>query len=147
MNSKDINKILKNCTGYIGTFPVDLLPLNIKKFPVILIVNTDPSYRPGEHWISIYIGANKTGEYFDSYGLPPLHPEIINFLDIMCPRGYNYNPHTLQCISCITCGYYCIIYVIFKSNKKSYCEFISLFSKNVYTNEVKVKNLIKNILK
>jgi len=40
--------------------------------PRLMIVNTDPSYEAGEHWIAIYVDSTGCrGEYFDSFGRRP----------------------------------------------------------------------------
>ena len=33
-------------------------------------VNTNPSYKPGEHWVAFFITPSKV-YYFDPYGIPP----------------------------------------------------------------------------
>jgi len=38
--------------------------------PHLLVCNTDPSYKPGRHWIAIYIEDGR-GEFFDSIGHRP----------------------------------------------------------------------------
>jgi len=83
MNTAEIQCILKrnNVTKYQfgGVFARDCLPLLAKH--KAYIVNLDKMNENGSHWISIYFDKNRRGEYFDSYGLPPLFPEIISFLD------------------------------------------------------------------
>ena len=145
MNTSQINSLLRNCKGYIGAFARDLIPTVIikkTKKPTLLIVNTDPSHKPGEHWITIYLDSKGSGEYFDSYGLPPLHTEIINFLNKMCPLGYGFNPVTLQCTTCITCGHYCVLFVMLRSLGYSYCDYISLFTNNTLKNENVIRKFV-----
>ncbi|KAF2880316.1 hypothetical protein ILUMI_25858 [Ignelater luminosus] len=48
----------------------DQLPTKISK-PCTVIANTDPSFRPGQHWNAFFIDENGYGEYFDSSGRPP----------------------------------------------------------------------------
>ncbi len=56
-------------------------PLNLTKaFPCFIIVNTDPSDRPGEHWVAIFIENSNTASYFCSLGSSPIQP-ISNFLN------------------------------------------------------------------
>jgi hypothetical protein len=50
-----------------GVFSSDMLPPNHR----LLVCNTDPSTRPGQHWIAIYVDENRCGEYFDSFGQSP----------------------------------------------------------------------------
>ena len=72
MDSLQIESVIKN-KRFIGVFPRDKLPKDIEDTFSALIVNTDSSSEKGEHWIAIIIFPNHTGEYFDSFGLPPLH--------------------------------------------------------------------------
>ena len=143
MDTQTINQLLKNTKYFIGTFACDLLPSRFKK-PALFVVNTDPSNRPGEHWIALFINSNGKGEYFDSFGLPPLNENIIKFLLINCPNGFLYNPRTLQCLKCITCGHYCVVYVKLRSIGKTFCNFISLFTTNTFKNEKIVRKIIEN---
>lgn len=60
----------KNVQDFIGVFASDQLP------PVIrpnsrLIVNYDPSEKPGSHWCSMYFPASAPAVWGDSYGYPP----------------------------------------------------------------------------
>lgn len=41
------------------------------KYPAMMIVNTQPSDEPGEHWLAIYITKHKHGYFFHSFGHPP----------------------------------------------------------------------------
>ena len=142
MNTKTINKLLKNEKCYIGTYSRDMLPNQIKENQ-FLIVNTDTSDRQGEHWVAIIILSDGKGEYFDSYGLPPLHNEFLDFLDYNCPNGWKFNEVTLQCLSCITCGHYCVAYIKFRCLGHSLSEFVSLFGKDLVFNDELINLYIK----
>ena len=49
---------------FCGVFPCDKLPQTIDKYPCGLVANTDPSSKPGTHWISIWIGpSNARGDH------------------------------------------------------------------------------------
>jgi hypothetical protein len=48
MNTLEINKYLRNFSQFKGTYPKDLLP-KIYELPIGIVINTDPSYEPGEH--------------------------------------------------------------------------------------------------
>jgi len=43
---------------------------NLSDDPHLLVCNTDPSYKPGSHWIAIYIEDGR-GKFFDSFGHRP----------------------------------------------------------------------------
>ena len=58
--------------NFLGVRPCDQLPKTIiRKLPAMLVINTHPSYMPGEHWLAIYITENKHGLFFDSFGHSP----------------------------------------------------------------------------
>jgi hypothetical protein len=63
MNTAQIEEFLKSTHGFQGVFSSDRLPPE----PRLLICNTDPHHRPGEHWICISVDVQGHGEYFDSF--------------------------------------------------------------------------------
>ena len=130
--------------GFKGVYPRDELP-EITRKPAALIVNTDMSSLPGEQWIAIILKRNGRGEYFDSFGLPPLHKEIIKFLNENCPNGWCYNTVTLQHFSAVTCGYYCVGDVMLRCSGFRYCEYIQLFTTIPNINDNIIVNIINKI--
>ena len=144
MNTLDINKILRKYNQFRGTYSRNLLPNKINK-PFGIVINTDPSSEPGEHWVAIYMSTEGELEYFDSFGLPPLHAEIIEFLDNNCVNGWSYNTITFQSIYSTTCGMYCVIYLYFKCTGKSFYDFTALFNYNETINDKIAKILYKGV--
>ena len=51
LNTKEIIYIFKNYKKFLGVFSINLLPYVFAKRPSGLIVNLDPSYKPGSHWV------------------------------------------------------------------------------------------------
>ena len=141
MFSTQINKLLENVPSFIGTYPRDKLP-PIRTLPASLIVNTDPSDKPGEHWVAIHF--EETAEYFDSYGLPPYHKEICEYLERNSPDGNIIMNHvTLQTPGfSITCGHYCCLFVIFNQRGLDFEEMIAFFSRNTFVNDVIVRKIL-----
>jgi hypothetical protein len=141
MNTYEINNYLKNEKCYIGTFPRDKLP-KYKVNNCALIINTDPSYKPGEHWVAIFI-KNNYGIYYDCFGNPPLNQEILKFLNFNCSNGWSYNKLIIQTPSIYsnTCGHYCIWFVLCMCNNLSFNDFISIFN-NTFINDIIIKILI-----
>ena len=73
MNTAQINHALEEdpiTNKFCGVFPSDKLPQTIDKYPCGFVANTDPSTKPGTHWISIYLSSPRKGSWFDSYGKP-----------------------------------------------------------------------------
>jgi hypothetical protein len=76
-----------------GVFSSDILPPN----PRLLVCNTDPSTRTGQHWFAIHVDENGRGEYLDSFGQSPNKV----FEDYMNKRCYEwiFNNRQLQSIT------------------------------------------------
>ena len=120
-----IDNFLRKNDNYLGTFPLDRLPDLPKKFPKSIIINTDQSNKPGDHWIAIVL-TEKHAYYFDSFGLGIVDQEIQQFL---LPRYSSiiFNSLSIQHILSDKCGYYCIYFVKNVHNFKSYYKFLSNF--------------------
>ena len=43
----------------------------IVKLPAAYVINTDPVYETGDHWVGLYITKDRVGYFFDSYGRSP----------------------------------------------------------------------------
>ena len=71
MNTKEIERFIGSDTVsrqvFQGFYSVDTLPPDSS----LLGCNTDPSTKPGLHWIVIHVDKNGRGEYFDSSGRAP----------------------------------------------------------------------------
>ena len=71
-------------------------------------MNTVPHDQPAAHWVCLYV-TSPVVEYFDSYGLPPLHRDIQDFI-----RRHGegiHNPHVYQDLNTDVCGQYCVYYL------------------------------------
>ena len=119
---------------YGGVLPRDKLPLCVKK-PQIYIINTDPSDKPGTHWITIFLEEDYI-EYFDSIGTPP-ETEFENFLILNAPQ-YKYNCKRIQNYGSDLCGQYCLLYSYFRCRGYSFEKILAMFSENLLLNDVKV---------
>ena len=96
-----------------GVYAIDQLPrIILDKRPCALIVNLDPSWKPGSHWVAIFL-EDKGGpaHYFDSFGRPPFDDAIISFLNRHSKQGWIYNGTRYQSISSTLCGIYCIAFL------------------------------------
>src|SRR5258708_17738797 len=109
MNTEEINYLLSDYKCFKGTNPRDLLPKKPIKKPFAIIFNSDDSNNPGQHWISLFVLNNGNAEYFDSFGIHPLHEDVIKFLSINNVNNITYNPKQLQSVTTATCGAYCVL--------------------------------------
>jgi hypothetical protein len=102
-----IRKALKCHPQFVGCYAADELPKKLMHGG--LVVNTDARNMPGTHWNAIYVNKNGVGEFFDSYGLPPIVPQHKKYLN-MCKYWRN-SPAQLQSMSSSVCGHYSILYL------------------------------------
>ena len=143
MDTLMVRRLLKTYKCFKGVYPLDLLPYNLTP-PINIIINTDPSYLPGEHWVCVCINKDGYGKYFDSFGLPPLKKEIFNYLQKMCVNGWSYNKIALQNISSETCGHYCVLYIIFRCQGLTNKVFMSQFGRNTLKNDARMKKIFSD---
>jgi hypothetical protein len=108
MNTTEIERLLANQPGFQGVFSSDKLPQK----PRLLVCNTDPSWKPGEHWIAIYVDKNGRGEYFDSFGRKP-DKHFERYLNFNC-ASWTFTKKRLQSSISSFCGYYCCLYILLK---------------------------------
>jgi len=135
MNTVQINDYLKDLSCYGGAFcRNELPPINIR--PCVLIANTDPCSKPGQHWVAMIFNKDGSGEYFDSFGFPPLSEDLLNHLNRYCPIGWKYNNRILQSLDSDVCGLYCILYAKRKCTSRA---FYNLFSTDTKLNDALVK--------
>lgn len=140
MNNYQINNKFAKVKNFLGVFSCDTLPRNVPS-KCGLIVNTDKSSGPGEHWVAIFI-ENNVGEYFDSFGLPPLVPEILKFLENCCQSWY-FNQTQFQGINHSSCGQFAVLYLLVRLNNSTLNNYLEMFSHDLNVNDYIVRNLIK----
>ena len=145
MDTLLIKKLLKTYKCFKGVYPCDKLPM-YNQLPLNIIINTDPSYKPGEHWVAVSINKDGKGTYFDSFGLPPLKEEIFNYLEEKSTQGWSYNKTALQNIVSQTCGHYCVLFIIFKCQGLSTRNFVSKFNGNTISNDKKINRFLKILI-
>lgn len=139
MNTLELIHILDDLECFLGVFTRDKLPTKKLSKPAGVVINTDTTDGPGEHWISCFFPKDSDAEYFDSYGLPPLHEEVVDFLHLNSPRGFSYNSSTLQAANSNVCGNYCILFLYARCHGYKFSDVISVFSRNKNINDLLVK--------
>jgi hypothetical protein len=146
MQTSEIRSEMSKIENFIGVYALDDLPKNLN-LPITLIANTDKRSQPGTHWIAIYIDETGLGEYFDSFGLPPLQNEFYTFMDKSCQNGWYFSTVLLQDLRSLSCGQYCMLYCALRSYGFSLCSIIRLFSNSGQVNEDIVTDIYKAIFK
>lgn len=95
---------------FMGVYASDMLPKYIPKRKARLIVaNTDPSQRPGKHWVAYYFTPGDTVYYFDPTGHEPYNSALRRLLKHR-PKQRIFG-RRIQGID-RTCGYYCLYFIL-----------------------------------
>lgn len=142
----DIDYILSNdvfCKRYfIGVFSIDTLPQYVMKRPAILCFNFDKQSEKGSHW-GILALIDDTIYYFESYGLCPLVPELVNFVNNNYSRKLCLSVRHLQSENTMVCGVYAVCFAIMFSMDKCVDRFFNAFGKSWSTkkNDIHVQCL------
>ena len=147
MNEIDINRYLvmddKIKSIYKGIISSNELFTIEKDIKSLYIVNTDPNYLPGSHWVAVY-SYNGTCEIFDSLGNKPskYNRDFYKFLNDY--KKSIYSIVKLQNDESKLCGAYCIYYCYLKSRNFTLNEIVNTFSSNKLMNDYLVSNFLYN---
>ena len=84
MNSRQLRWILSGDKftrlSFRGVYAIDeMKSIKSVSYPSSFVIDLDPSYKPGSHWVAVYFDKNGVGEYFDSFARYPPH-EVVHFL-------------------------------------------------------------------
>ncbi len=145
MNTEEVDclcrKALRNTkTNFLGVFPSDLIPITNLKYPCAYVANTDPSNKPGTHWVAFYHLSKKSIEFFDSFGM---QPSIYGFNNIDCNT---YNKNILQSFNSNVCGHYCIYYLYQRSHAKSLSHIVNSLLSNCNCNTYQMDKYVKHFI-
>ena len=123
----------KTRNAFKGIFAMDTLPQRVLHLPLLLIVNTQTSNLPGEHWKAIYISTDKTGEVFDSLATP-IGIYLQKWMNTFT-RKWTVSKLTIQNPLAATCGAFTLYYVLTRLNAKSMQDCVKIFSKVLHEND------------
>lgn len=113
-------------------------------FPSAYVINSDPSNKPGEHWVAVYFDKNGKGEYFDSYGLPPSFLDLDEYMN-RHSRSWIWNRKTLQALFSTTCGHYCIYYILLRCRGIPLLDIVESFSSYLTENDRFITRFIRSL--
>lgn len=107
MNTGELNHLLDHLPGFQGTFASNQIPkLKLTTKNKSLICNTDPSHKPGTHWIAMNMykkGKKNILEVFDSYGTKAK-------INHSKKWEIKMNKYCFQGSRSIVCGQYCVFF-------------------------------------
>ena len=144
MNTREIHSALVSDDNikkiYKGVFALDQIPISLN-VPWLIVVNLDPSYKEGSHWVVLCQTNPYLISHFDSLGKNP--DNYIHNLLMLKRKQYQYNNVRLQNYLTDTCGLYCIYFSYYISRGWTLRQILSRFSDNLYKNEYIVKKFCK----
>ena len=118
MNSRQLRWILSGDKftklSFRDVYAIDeMKSIKSVSYPFSFVINLDPSYKPGSHWVAVYFDKNGVGEYFDLFARYPPH-EVVHFL-CSHAKGWQYNCMQVQELSTAMCGQFVVFYIHQKS--------------------------------
>jgi hypothetical protein len=139
-------KLITTGTDLQGFYVLAANEVNLidkSRLPCVAIINSDPSFLPGTHWIALYIFKVRQtvcAVYFDSYANPIEAYKIeISFHIIQQSR------RVLQAFNSSLCGVWCLAFIYYNSRRKPISWFENLFSCNLEQNDERVRSFYKKI--
>ena len=127
---------MRSIAFFDGVFSIDRLP----DHPRLLVCNTDPSDKPGRHWIAIYVDDDGRGDFFDSFGRAP-SDYLERYMNRNC-LSWNFNDRQLQSIVSKFCGHYCIYFCILRTRGVDMRKIVRTFSSDTGLNDMLVHTYV-----
>lgn len=129
-----------------GIYAADLLP-KCRGSKSLYIINSDPSSKPGRHWLAVWF-EEESVYFFCSLGKNPAcyHKNIQTFLKREKKRVLH-NRKRLQDAKSALCGHYCLLFALTKSRDMPVTQLLSMFGKNKRKNDTIVKSVIASHFK
>ena len=127
---------------FCGVLPLDHLPSKKLTHDCSFIVNSDKSHEKGMHWFAIYAPLNGYVEYFDPFGLRPIHEEIYDFIK-KNSNNYIYNNQQIQHLSSNKCGLFCLFFILTRSRGIPIEKSIIFFNKISKLNDEIIVNIFE----
>lgn len=137
LSNIQIDKVMKKYKEYLGTIARDQIkPLIIPKVKPqsrgAFIMNTDPSYKEGKHWVAVFFDARPSGslsvEYYNSFA-DPIPADILKDLKLLVDKlkpstylKFKENKVKQQDDRTSNCGYFAMRFIIDRFRGKSFAE-------------------------
>ena len=148
LKTKQIIDYLSQIKYFKGVYPIDCLPV-FMEVPASIVINLEPHYMDGSHWVVVHIDKSRYAHYFDSFGRRP-EGNILTFIEKNAPRGYTYNKIKFKANESIACGYFCLLFIMMAQNQRKFYKIMAkcLHIENEMVTYVLVKKLLcKNMSK
>ena len=117
---------MRNVKSFLGVYASDLLPRSVTKTCTV-IVNADPHTKGGSNWLAVHFRPKSSyAYYFDSYGIVPFVPEIVDFVR-RNSTTWDRNKRQLQSLTSDVCGKYCCLFALYMDRGYTPQQFVALF--------------------
>lgn len=127
LNTIEIKQALKKLEfAHCGVYAADTLPKKIR-VPCGIVVNTEPKNQSGAHWVAIFINKNNYADFFDSFGMGIVIKNHLHFIKKHA-KSLKYNTLALQGQTSAVCGHYCLLFLKYRSQNRSYHKFLTTMS-------------------
>ena len=139
LSGKELNNLIQRNgdkstkQAFLGVFAMDNLPEQIPHLPILLIINTQTSNLPGEHWKAVYISEDKYGEVFDSFALP-VSIRLLQWMNTFSWKWIR-SSLTVQSPLSALCGVYTLYYVLTRLHIRNMRSLQQYFSKDLRKND------------
>lgn len=131
MNAATINAMINSDppmrTVFHGFSTPDLPLPDIEHFPALIILNTDTSDGPGQHWCVAFLTSPQHCDFFDPLGQPPNAYHFHHALLHQCST-IQFNTFPVQGRDSSTCGHHCIFFAFHRSRNMSWENILNLYS-------------------
>ena len=141
MKTLAVARLMHMTPDFYGVFPCDQIP-QLRGNEASFILNTDPHYEAGEHWIAVYIKGESL-RFFDSFGRG-INQFADPFKTIMKDFAKDYRVITdskkVQNVFNDSCAYWTVYYVFCRT-----CNVFKFdhFVENTFVNESMLKAQMK----
>ena len=118
-SNSTINSLLHCVPNFIGCFAEDQISsIMFNSFPCYLIVNIDPAYMSGSHWLALGIFRDRIEIFdllgFDFFNWSRVPCNLFKLLHRLSQSRRILVSKRIQSNESVLCAYYCIYYCIFR---------------------------------
>ena len=94
--------------------------------------------------MTIYIGNDRRGEYFDSFGMPPLFDKFVTFLNNNT-KSWTHNKRVVLDVYSSACGYHCIFYAVHRCVGFDVGSTANMYTNDTVFNDAIVEEFVRKI--
>lgn len=111
----------------------DVLPTFVQSYPSAYICNTDPSSKPGQHWVAFWFTNSRELEFYDSLGQSPefYNSHFVRFIENNTETCV-YNNVSVQRKHSDKCGYHVLYFLLVKCRGFNMSDIVIFLQKCIF---------------